>query len=404
MKPTAVQFGAGNIGRGFIAQLFHESGYEVVFVDVVPEIVAALNESRQYRLRIVGRGAQDIQITDVRAVHGQQREQVAREVAACEIACTAVGVGALRFVAPNLAAGLQLRHAQGGGALNVLVCENLHDASGLLKSLVAEHLPEAEREAILAKVGFVQAVVSRMVPLQTEEDRREDPAGIRVEGYKKLPVDGQAVVGTLPSIVGVKVVADFEAEVERKLYTHNCMHAVMGYLGHLAGFTYGYEALEHPATRAMVDAVMEDTGLALVRKHGFDPQEHAAITLDILERSRCRELGDTCFRLARDPIRKLAPDDRLTGAARLCEAQSVPTDRLAFVIACALRFESPEDPSSLEMQQRIRSEGVERVLQSLCAVAPEEPLGRAILTEYARLARASEPFETILSRAVRHER
>ncbi|HOP80462.1 MAG TPA: hypothetical protein PLZ21_07870, partial [Armatimonadota bacterium] len=28
----AVQFGAGNIGRGFIGQLFHESGYEVVFV------------------------------------------------------------------------------------------------------------------------------------------------------------------------------------------------------------------------------------------------------------------------------------------------------------------------------------------------------------------------------------
>ncbi|HPP75292.1 MAG TPA: mannitol-1-phosphate 5-dehydrogenase, partial [Armatimonadota bacterium] len=48
----AVQFGAGNIGRGFIGQLFHESGYEVVFVDVVPDVVRLLNEQRCYTLRI----------------------------------------------------------------------------------------------------------------------------------------------------------------------------------------------------------------------------------------------------------------------------------------------------------------------------------------------------------------
>ncbi|NLH98548.1 MAG: hypothetical protein GX446_03545, partial [Chthonomonadales bacterium] len=39
---TAVQFGAGNIGRGFIAQLFHESGLSVTFVDVVDQVVQAL--------------------------------------------------------------------------------------------------------------------------------------------------------------------------------------------------------------------------------------------------------------------------------------------------------------------------------------------------------------------------
>ena len=42
MKGKAVMFGAGNIGRGFIGQLFSESGYEVVFVDVVQEFEIAL--------------------------------------------------------------------------------------------------------------------------------------------------------------------------------------------------------------------------------------------------------------------------------------------------------------------------------------------------------------------------
>ena len=42
----AVQFGAGNIGRGFTGQLFSESGFEVVFVDVVQSLVDLLNERK----------------------------------------------------------------------------------------------------------------------------------------------------------------------------------------------------------------------------------------------------------------------------------------------------------------------------------------------------------------------
>src|SRR5262245_24792807 len=146
MGGTAVQFGAGNIGRGFLAQLFTESGLEVVFVDVADAVIEALNVHHAYAIQIVGPGAGTVPITGVRAVHGRNLESVAAEVAQSEIACTAVGANALPYVAPALAAGLLQRFRASGRPLDILLCENLHDASSVLRDAVASHLPEEARE------------------------------------------------------------------------------------------------------------------------------------------------------------------------------------------------------------------------------------------------------------------
>jgi len=66
-----VQFGAGNIGRSFIGQLFSRAGYEVVFADVVPEVIRLLNERRRYRVEIKDDPPGTIWVENVRAVDGR---------------------------------------------------------------------------------------------------------------------------------------------------------------------------------------------------------------------------------------------------------------------------------------------------------------------------------------------
>ena len=44
----AIQFGAGNIGRGFIGAVLSEAGYHVVFADVNMEVIDRINKDGAY--------------------------------------------------------------------------------------------------------------------------------------------------------------------------------------------------------------------------------------------------------------------------------------------------------------------------------------------------------------------
>ena len=49
----AVHFGAGNIGRGFIAPVLQENEYEVTFVDINNELIQQINNLNQYNLSLI---------------------------------------------------------------------------------------------------------------------------------------------------------------------------------------------------------------------------------------------------------------------------------------------------------------------------------------------------------------
>lgn len=375
---TAVHFGAGNIGRGFLGQLYWQSGWETVFVDVVDAVVAALNEQRCYTLQIVDARCETLQISRVRAIHGRDGEAVAEAVAACGLASTAVGVRALPHVVGPLAAGLALRAERSGEPLNVVVCENLLDAARTLREAVLKAVPAAARAFVAERVGFVSTVVSRMVPVVPESVRARDPVYVAVEAYCTLPVDGTAFVGEPPAIAGFLPVPNIAAHEERKLFCHNCGHALCAYAGYQKGLTYVAVAVAEPSVRALVAGGLAETGRALIAKHGFDPAEHACHVDDLLRRFANRSLGDTVARVGRDPIRKLGRHDRLVGAGLLCLDNGVVPQRIIEGIRAALAYDAADDPEAARLQGLLRRKGLGAVLQEVCGLRPDEALWRQI--------------------------
>ncbi len=382
---TAVQFGAGNIGRGFTGELFSESGLEVVFVDVVEEVVQRLNQDNGYIITIAAEPEVRVPVTNVRAVNGRDVNAVAQEIAACEVACTAVGVNVLSSIVGALAMGLELRRSlRPNDALNIIVCENMRDAAGALCKMVSSKLSGIAREWVESHVGFSQAVVGRMVPVRTPQERGTDLLGIRVEAYKELPVDADALVGALPYIAGVLPRRNFQAYIDQKLFAHNAGHASSAYFGAMRELKFIWECMVHPWVRAQTEGVMKETGEALISRYKLDPEEHWAHVKDLLSRFANKKLGDTVARVGGDPLRKLGHDDRLVGAALFCLEEGVEPVYISEAIAAALIFNNSEDPAADALQTKIGQHGISAAFQEISGVSPDSDLGRRVMNAYKK--------------------
>lgn len=389
----AVQFGAGNIGRGFTGQLFSEAGFEVVFVDVVPDVVRLLNERLSYPIRVACDAPFTVTITNVRAVDGRDIAAVAREIREADLMCTAVGVNALPQIAPTLAAGVQAR-AEGGveAPVNIIICENLQNMSGFLRSEVKKSLPERFHGYLDEKVGFVESVVGRMVPIMTEEQRKEDPLLVIVEPYKHLPIAKAGIKGEFPAIDGIELADNFQGFVDRKLYTHNAGHASAAYFGYLKGYEFVYEAIGDPEINAAVRAVLAETGQALIKRHAFDPAAHQEHIEDLLSRFANVALGDQVARVGGDPLRKLGPEDRLVGGAKLALDYGVFPRNLCKAIAAALRFDLASDPTAPKVQQIVRAKGVAGALREISGLPEDSEISREVVRQYGSVVREFVPW------------
>ncbi|MBU2494939.1 MAG: mannitol-1-phosphate 5-dehydrogenase [Candidatus Omnitrophota bacterium] len=383
----AVVFGAGNIGRGFLGQLFFESGYETVFVEAVPSVVELLNKKKAYPLWVVSDEEKEkFEIRNVRAVSAGNGDAVAEELTEADLAATAVGVGNISKIAPLLAKGIARRATfKNPGPLNIIICENLLSAGKTLKAEIRQSLPPELHDYLDKKVGMVETVVSRMVPPAPPEMKEQEPLLVLVEPYKILPVAKHGFKGEIPQINGFLPVADIQAYEELKLYVHNLVHAVCAYFGYLKNCRYIWEAVAHPEIRKILKGTLKEAGTALIKKHHFSKKELRDYSGDLLQRFANKALGDTVYRVGRQPLRKLGPQDRLVGAARLCLNFEIEPKNVIFTIAAALCYNYKEDEEAVNLAKMISEKGAGYVLREICKIKSEEPIYNAILEKYNNL-------------------
>lgn len=374
--PQAVQFGAGNIGRGFLGQLLFEGGYQMTFVDANGALVEALNARGSYPLRLVTNDStQELTVGALTALDvTREPKQVTQALLDADFISTAVGALILPKIAPTLAAGINARAQAGRGPVDILLCENQWHAAQVMRDALRPHLAPSARDYFQTSVGLVETVIGRMVPKPSDAALAEDSLLVVAEPYKELPIARAMLCAPAPTLPGLVLADKFDAYEARKLFLHNAGHAALAYLGYSKGHEFVWQCVEDSEVANDCRTALLESAQAVSRAYGFLPDELQAFTDDLFVRFASKVLGDTVARVAADPLRKLRAEDRLIGAANLCLRHGLVPTAFARVIAAALRYDNPNDPAAQQLQARRRSEGDDAVLQDVCGIAPETPL------------------------------
>lgn len=185
-----------------------------------------------------------------------------------------------------------------------------------------------------------------------------------------------------PPLHGVTWVDEIGPYIERKLFTVNTGHAIASYIGSLFAKGTIDEALKDRRVRQVVQGALYETGWLLLEKYGFEAKEHSQYIQKIIKRFENPKLKDEISRVARSPIRKLGPSDRLVKPARELVDNGIEPNELAYGIAAALNYHNPEDSESSELYLSIEETGILATIEKYLGLSEHDTLTQLILEQY----------------------
>ncbi len=374
MGKTAVHFGGGNIGRGFVAEKLSMSGYEVIFVDVVDSIIEQLQKNKSFTVTEIGSDGEKVNtITNYRAINSKTHEaDVVKEIGNAELVTCAVGPNILKFIAPVIAKGILGRKA--GKPLAVIACENAIGATDTLAGFIKDekNMPKDKQTDLAKHVRFANCAIDRIVPGQ-------DPGAglnIKIEKFFEWVVDKTPFKDLKhPDIEGVKWVDDLTPYIERKLFTVNTGHAAAAYYGHNRGKRTIHEALADEEIRKIVHEALAETSHLIVNKHGITVDEQKQYVDKIVKRISNPYLEDVVERVGRAPLRKLSRKERFIGPAAELAEMGDKVDALLGAVEMTFRFQNVEgDDESAELAKIMKEHNAKDVTSKVCGLQSSDKL------------------------------
>ena len=384
-----VGFGFGPIQAGLFAKEAFESGSfrRIVVAEIDQRLVDAVRANHgTYQVNIARSDRVEAVRIDNVELFNPTRDAEVREVLAeaTEITTCLPSVGFYDSDKPNTVAALiaEGRQTRKADATIAYAAENNNHAAEVLEQAVTRRLhrstgilpviPKSMGGTPMPRVQFLNTVIGKMSQVVT------DPAEIAERGLAPIApgLDRAFLVEEFNRILVTKAtIPDFEPGIrvfiekddllpfeEAKLYGHNAIHALLGFIGTLKGYAKMTEikadtALMHVAREAFV----RESGGALLRKYGslgddlFTEAGYRRYADDLLKRITNPHLADTTARASRDIVRKLGANDRIFGTMALALEHGIEPDNMAMgamagvalLLANATEYGLPRELESL---------------------------------------------------------
>lgn len=244
-----------------------------------------------------------------------------------------------------IAAGLELRQANSGGALTVLSCDNILSNGQAAKTATlneASRVSDDLRSWAEANVSFPNSMVDRITPATSDDDRAwlasseniEDGWPVVTEPFRQWIIQDD-FAGDRPPLEELDVIItdDVEPYEHMKLQLLNAGHSCLAYLAALEGIESVDQAMAHPDIRAYVRAFLEQEAKPVVPDVvGIDVDDYID---SLIERFSNPNIGDQISRLCMDGSAKLPKFLLPTIRAQLADGGPVALSALTLASWCA---------------------------------------------------------------------
>ena len=290
----AIHFGAGNIGRGFIAPVLQENNYEVVFVDVNKELIEQINLLQRYKVKSISLNASsDIFVKNISGLLLDDEEFLNEKLAKADLITTSVGPKFVKDIF-NLVSSTKTEKIQ-----TFIAFENMYRAS-----------TSNSTESGLSKLVLIDAVVDKIVPPQNITS-----LDVIVEEYGSIILDNN--VNTKP-LNESKIVSysNYEHEFYKKLWLLNGLHLKLAYFGLSRNIKYIHEILNNQEGLDFAERAIDSLSKAY-SLFSNSTEDLKDFKQTILNRFSMPEIQDEVTRIARNPQIKFSKDERFERPLRL---------------------------------------------------------------------------------------
>lgn len=382
----AVILGAGRIGRGFVTQLLTLNNVDITYFDASDAMVEQMNQIGHYTIHVLGHSDLDLEVDHVKAYPTSDIDQLAACWKESDFIFTACGGKNMPSVGKTIGQAFKKLVTIGGVHLsNIITCENWIDPAKDLEEAILSCLDEKEAKLFKENVGVGESVILCTGTGAPDPSKVINPIDTWVQNFKYLPIDKDAIKTEIPNWEYIEFVDNFGHLLTQKLYTNNTSCGSVAYLGHLKGLTYMAEAANDVEIEPIMDEIYNEINQALIQGMGIDAESQYAFSKRAKAKYTDRDIVDKLTRIARDPLRKLRPKDRLIGPSKIALSIGVKPTAIALATAAALFYDEPDDESAMKLQQMRKEHGVEYILQNVCQLKPEEELYQMILSSIDEL-------------------
>ncbi|MBT3297831.1 hypothetical protein HN385_02820 [archaeon] len=334
-------YGAGAIGRGYLAPIFYQRGHQIFFVEKNKSVLKELKsrDKNNYQTAIIENGEQKLKEIKFDEVFSFGEENdIIKDM---DIIMLCVGVNNVAEVAPKLK-----------DAKSIVCFENDYHSVNEIKKLSGNNN---------VYFGIPDVIVSNSSQWRLY---RNDPLCVVAEEGELLFEKGNYILDEDIKQLDTNELKEYWA---CKFYIHNTLHAVLAYLGSEKGLKYIHESIENSEINSKMNKILSSIRNSLIKKKIVSPEMVSYYIERELKRFSNPLLVDPISRVAREPIRKLRSHDRLIVPLRLMQECNEDISGICEIISKVLDYNPPKKNDEIyTLRKVIGKEGILREVSEIC--------------------------------------